>query len=285
MLQSKPGGKMRLLISTVICATVFSVGVPARADTITQECSEVDFSKIFSANEELNWLGSNARVGETVTITWSAQNSTIAGKPTVRPFTAKQLELLQFAFDQWDSALDSVTFTRSEGSIGRVDLGWTGTNDSSTFTYWWTYEYNKVDKRLVNSTFNFGGDPKISDALFLERALSAVGRILGLGAYEGSNYDTVLKFAKDATHTTITDTDRKWARQFYGEEICRAADRDQIRYREMSANVASLQNSLDELRLKLDTLSQQLSQYKLRSLALEAKIAKICRAKPKPKGC
>lgn len=269
--------KRLLALAMTISCLLLQMG-PVVADSVAATCAPTDLDKLFSRSYYgASWVGLGG--GTNKTVTWNATDVVVDTKRVTRPLTVAQLDQLQTAFDAWDMALNSVQFKQVRNSSSDITVGWTGTNDTAGFNYTYNFNWYTDRKQMSTAFIQFAGNPNVTDAQFLDLALSAIGNAIGMGFISGSgSVDSAVEENAGVLHRTITDLDRRVIRQIYTEEICTIDDRFALRISALEQSLAALEAQLSDLQDENSTYADQLA-------ALRAKLAKICKARPKPKGC
>ena len=275
----------RLLILMTAALLVLGSAGPVAADSVSATCAPVDLDKTFDRGYYgASWGGLGGAVARTVT--WTATDPTVDGHAVTHPFTTSQLDAIQLAFDEWGKALSTITFQQVRNASAGIVVGWTGTNDAARFSYSYNYSWKSDRKDITNAYIQFTGKPNPAADAFLDFALSAIGNALGLGFISSSSaVDSAVKDSAAQPHSAITAFDRRLVRQLYAEEICTLDDRDALRLSSLQATIADLSNDIDRLNSDLEDARSALADYEAQIAALKSKLARICKVRPKPRGC
>lgn len=260
-----------------------SSSVSAAGDAGAYECRKVDLANFFSQSYYAkSWLGSDLL---STTVSWSATVSTVNGKTTSRAMTTAQIDSMRQAFDAWDLALANVTFREvASNESPAIEVGWVTRADSSRFTYYFSIEWLSNPNRITKGHIQFSAPSDPAQREFQSEALRAVGSVLGLGFVPASNdYRSVME--PNGSWSDITTFDRQLVRQVHGQEVCTIGERVDSRIATLSAQLEGLQEKVADLESSVSDYESTVEQLASENSRLKAKLSKICKAKPKPKGC
>jgi hypothetical protein len=251
-----------------------------------EECPTYDFSSIFFEDYYPNkkWTA----VGQTKTITWSLNASVVSDEVVTRKFSLNEIEWVKSSIQSWDNILSSVSFQQTEGEVADLLIGWvpltSGTSTSSYETYaywnaWWLGDIRNRATIRMKQTANFIQTKEG----FIHVLQHELGNVLGVGDIKPSDgIQSVLEdpVQKPYGQIPLGNYDTGLIRQMYGESTCPSS---------WSNNpVTSTPTPQDEsakLKTMIMNLTKEIELIKAQNVTLSKKLSKICKQKPKPKGC
>ena len=219
----KVGARWFLSVVLVMLGTVM---LQAQVSAQSEECPNYNFQNLFFSEyfPGTKWDNSSGNLN----ITWSANNEFIQNDKVIRPFSSDELVWIRDAFQSWDDALSTVTFSEVASSsqaaitIGYVDLV-APANDSGSYAYWnanWTnnLRYSATIKLKTNEAWWFGVKSQ-----FIQAVQHEIGNVLGLGdVISGNDYSSTLLHPWQPPYGNIplSNFDTGIVRQLYGESTC-----------------------------------------------------------------
>lgn len=284
----------RIAVATTITimASLSIVGIAQAdsTDTGSYDCKTVDLAALFiNGYSGVSWLGTSTTQR---TVTWTVNAATINSKNVIRSVSEEEIQMLQAAFDSWDLALATIDFKQVPGQNADISIGWVGPLDqkaqaAGSQMSFSTYEtWHPSTKQLVQMSVWLYGASTPSTAIFQHLALPLVGFAIGLdNVPESSDYRSVMEGANVQNLVSISKFDRQLARQIYGEELCNLTDRQEDRISILSAKADLLTTQLASLQNELSAAQQSVISYLASLRSAQSKLTKICKARPKPKGC
>ena len=251
-----------------------------------EECPTYDFSSIFFEDYYPNkkWTA----VGQTKTITWSLNASVIKDEVVTRKFSLNEVEWVKTAIKSWDDVLNSISFQQTDNEVADLLIGWvpltSGTNTSNyeTYAYWnssWVGDIRNKSTIRMKQTANI----LQTKEGFIHVLQHELGNVLGVGDIKPSSaFQSVLEdpIQVRSEQIPLSDYDIGLIRQMYGESTCPSS---------WSNNpITSTPIQQDEsvkLKTMIIDLTKEIEIIKMQNVTLSKKLSKICKQKPKPKGC
>ena len=251
-----------------------------------EECPTYDFSSIFFEDYYPNkkWTA----VGQTKTITWSLNAGVVSDEVVTRKFSLNEVEWVKTAIKSWDDVLNSISFQQTDNEVADLLIGWvpltSGTNTSNyeTYAYWnssWVGDIRNKSTIRMKQTANI----LQTKEGFIHVLQHELGNVLGVGDIKPSSaFQSVLEdpIQVRSEQIPLSDYDIGLIRQMYGESTCPSS---------WSNNpITSTPIQQDEsvkLKTMIIDLTKEIEMIKAQNVKLSKKLSKICKQKPKPKGC
>ena len=251
-----------------------------------EECPTYDFSSIFFEDYYPNkkWTA----VGQTKTITWSLNASVVNGEVVTRKFSLSEIEWIKTAIKSWDDVLSSISFQQTESEVADLLIGWvpliSGINTSSYESYahwnaWWLGDIRNRATIRMKQTVNL---LQTKDG-FIHVLQHELGNVLGLGDIKPSDgIQSVLEDPWQIPYgqVPLRDYDIGLIRQMYGESTCPSSWSNNP-----VTSTPTPQDESAELKTIIVNLTKEIELIKVQNASLSKKLSKICKQKPKPKGC
>ena len=245
-----------------------------------EECPTYDFSSIFFEDYYPNkkWTA----IGQTKTITWSINAGVIVDEVVTRKFSLSEVEWIKTAIKSWDDVLSSISFQQTENEVADLLIGYvplTSNTNAGYWNAWWLGDIrNRATIRLKSTETFF----QKKDG-FIHGLQHELGNVLGLGDIKPSDgIQSVLEDPWQIPYgqVPLSNYDIGLIRQMYGESTCPTS---------WSSNpITSTPIQQDEsgkLKTMILDLTKEIEMIKAQNVTLSKKLSKICKQKPKPKGC
>ena len=212
----------RATLIAILMTTFFVLNPEAHAE----ECPIYDFPNLFSSEYYPDTKWNN--VSGNRDITWSANAPVILDEPIVRNFSPEEMAWLQAAFQSWDDALETLSFTqvaytrKTDVIVGFVAFT-SAPNQPNAFSYWdgW-WSGNWRDKATIKLSIGqslwFTAKNKFIHAIQHE-----VGNVLGLGdIIPSEKFTSTLEdqWRPPYGNIPLSNFDIGMVRQLYGESTC-----------------------------------------------------------------
>lgn len=216
----------RLTVSLITFSLVLLSSLMPQVRAEAEECPTYDFQKLFYDDYYPGKKWDN-RSGS-LTITWSANNLIILDESVVRPFSAEELGWIRSAFQSWDDALNTVSFSESTDSgqaeivIGYVALT-SAPNQPGATGYWNAWSAGNLRNKgtikfRVSETSWFGVKNQ-----FIHAVQHELGNVLGLGDIKPTTEFTSTQedfWQPPFGNIPLSNFDIGIIRQLYGESTC-----------------------------------------------------------------
>ena len=147
-----------------------------------QACPQYDLGALFNDDyfPETRW----GSAGSIRTVRWSLGAQTVANLPVWRQFSESEILSIRSAFNQWDSALDSINLVEvGPSDAPEVTIGWTAFADFPNLGGYWTSSWNGQKIRYVGTIRLNATDSFLlsSPTNFTHGVLHEIGNVLGMG--------------------------------------------------------------------------------------------------------
>ena len=245
-----------------------------------EECPTYDFSSIFFEYYYPNkkWTA----VGQTKTITWSLNAGVVSDEVVTRKFSLNEVEWIKTAIKSWDDVLNSISFQQTDNEVAELLIGYVPLTSNTNAAYWNAWWLGDIRNRAtirLKSTEKFF---QTKDG-FIHGLQHELGNVLGLGDNKPSDgIQSVLEDPWQIPYgqVPLSNYDIGLIRQMYGESTCPSS---------WSNNpITSTPIQQDEsvkLKTMIIDLTKEIEMIKAQNVKLSKKLSKICKRKPKPKGC
>ena len=216
----------KILTRPTLIAILMTTFFVPHAEASAEVCPIYDFPNLFSSEY---YPGTKWKTTSSIrNITWSANAPVIFDEPVVRSFTPHELTWIEAAFQSWDEALETVTFTevpssrRTEVTIGFVALT-SAPNQPNAFSYWdsW-WSDNWRDRATIKLSVNQTSWFKVKNK-FIHSVQHELGNVLGLGDITPSSKFTSTmedQWQPPYGNIPLSNFDIGMVRQLYGETTC-----------------------------------------------------------------
>ena len=245
-----------------------------------EECPTYDFSSIFFEDYYPNkkWTA----VGQTKTITWSLNAGVVSDEVVTRKFSLNEVEWIKTAIKSWDDVLNSISFQQTDNEVAELLIGYVPLTSNTNAAYWNAWWLGDIRNRAtirLKSTEKFF---QTKDG-FIHGLQHELGNVLGLGDIKPSDgIQSVLEDPWQIPYgqVPLRDYDIGLIRQMYGESTCPSSWSNNP-----VTSTPTPQDESAELKTIIVNLTKEIELIKVQNASLSKKLSKICKQKPKPKGC